>query len=159
MTHISKDIPYRYTSIPYTKSMNDISEMLKECGAVGIRWTELGNDLPIVEFLMRAELKGREMEFRVLIKPPLLSDRKKINGKIVNSTNKNASMRLTYWYLKSKLEAIKFELEDMFDAFMLRIVHSLPDGRETTIGESIHENPESIKLILPTFEIKALPIK
>ena len=94
-----------------------------------------------------------------MIKPPSLPDRKKINGKIVNTLNKNASMRLTYWYLKSKLESIRFGLEDIFDAFLLRIVHSLPDGREVTVGEAIHENPESIKLILPTFEVKALPIR
>jgi hypothetical protein len=141
--------------------MADIGEMVKEAGAIGIRWTEMGDALPVLEFLIRTEIKGREMEFRVMVKPPLLPDRKKINGRVVNTTNRNASMRLVYWYLKAKLESVKFGLEDIFDAFMLRVVHSLPDGREATIGESIKENPETFKLILPTFDIKtkALPIQ
>lgn len=154
MTHLAKDMPYRDTTIAWNRTMADISEMVKEAGAVGIRWTELGNNMPVLEFLMRTELKGREMEFRVLVKPPELPDRKKINGKVVNTVNRNASMRLTYWYLKSKLEAVKFGLEDIFEAFMLRVVHSLPDGRESTIGESIKENPDNIRLILPTFDVK-----
>jgi hypothetical protein len=163
MPHLAKDIPYRSTSIDYTKTMGEISEMLREFGAAGIRWTELPEeyDLPIVEFLVRTERKGREMEFRVMVKPPMIPDRKKINGKIVNTVNRNASMRLTYWFIKSRLEGVRWGLEDLFDAFMLRVIHTLPDGTETTIGESIKDNPDTFKLILPTFDLKTkgLPVR
>jgi hypothetical protein len=159
MGHLAKDAPYKDTSIAYTKSMADISEMLREFGAVGIRWTELDDALPVLEFLIRTEIKGREMEFRVMVKPPSLPVRRKINNKIVNTENRNASMRLVYWYLKARLEAVKFDLESVFEAFMLRVVHSLPDGRESTIGESIKENPETFKLILPTFDVKAKALR
>lgn len=159
MTHLSKDSPYRYTKIPYTQTICDINEMLREYGANGIRWTELENDLPVLEFLIRTKRKGRELEFRVMVKPPEIEVKKIINNQRVNTINKDGSLRMVYWYVKSRLEAVTFGLEDIFDAFMLRVIHTLPDGTETTIGESIKENPETFKLILPTFEIKtkALP--
>lgn len=161
MTHLAKDIPYRTTTIPYGQTKTDIDEMLKEAGAIALRWTETpdsmkGVSLPVLEFMLSVELEGMEKQFRVGIQPPLLYDKKRDRSGVIETPNRNASMRLLYWYLKSRLEAVKFGLEDVFDAFMPRVINSLPDGRTITLGETMRKYPSLVK-DLPTFEIKALP--
>lgn len=161
--HLSKDIPYRNTTIPYGRTQLDIDEMLKEAGVIAFRWTETpdsvkGLALPILEFQMSTIMGGKEEKFRIGIQAPLLDDQKRdrYTGKIIKTPNRNASMRLLYWYLKSRLEAVKFGLEDIFDAFMSRVINSLPDGRIVTLGETLKQYPSLVKE-LPTFEVKILP--
>lgn len=158
MTHLAKDIPYRNTTISYGQSKNDIEEMLKESGVIAIRWTETpdsiqGVSLPILEFILNDVYNGVEKQIGVRIQTPLLYDKKKD----ITSPNRNASMRLLYWYLKSRLEAVKFGLDDVFTTFMSRVINTLPDGQTITLGETIRKYPNTVKEILPTFEIKALP--
>ena len=51
--------------------------------------------------------------------------------------NLNQSLRLLYWYLKTKLEAISFGLVSVEHEFLSDIVYHLPDGTEKTISEVI----------------------
>lgn len=163
MTHLAKDIPYRSTSISYGQTKNDIEEMLKEANALALRWTETpdsmrGVALPILEFILSVQWEGREKQFGIRIQPALLYDRKRDRYRgVIVAPNRNASMRLLYWYLKARLEAVKFGLEDVFEAFMSRVINTLPDGRTITLGQSVREHPNLVKEILPSFEIKALP--
>jgi hypothetical protein len=162
MTHLAKEIPYRNSHVPYSSTKNDIEEMLKEAGAIALRWTETpdsmkGNALPILEFILPSELKGVAKQFGVRIQAPLLSDRKRGSNGYITTPNKNASMRLLFWYLKARLEAVRFGLEDIFDAFMSRVINSLPDGRKVTLSETIREHPHVISEILPSFEIVEKP--
>lgn len=159
MGHLAKNIPYNSTYIAYGASKNDIEEMLKEAGAVALRWTETpdsmkGAALPVLEFIFPIEWKGVEKHFMVQVKPPLLVTRKRINRQMVETPNRNASMRLAYWYLKTKLEAIKFGMDDVFTAFMSRVINQLPDGTTMTLGETITEHPEVLQGLLPSFDIK-----
>jgi hypothetical protein len=163
MTHLSK-APYRTTNINYSQSRTHIEEMLKEAGAKGLRWTETeesfqGKVLPLLEFALEVRWDERATLFVVRMQMPLLKQKKRVAGRYVETTNKNASMRLLYWYLKSRLEAVRFGLDDMFTAFMSRIVNQLPNGRLITLGETVKEHPEELSSILPSFEIKALPIR
>jgi hypothetical protein len=159
--HLAKEIPYRSTSIAYGVTKTHIEEMLKEAGAVALRWTETpdsmkGLALPVLEFILTTQWEGVEKQFGIRIQPPLLYDRRREARRgIVNAPNRNASMRLLYWYLKARLEAVKFGLEDVFDAFMSRVINSLPDGQTSTIGETARKYPAIVKEILPTFEIKS----
>jgi hypothetical protein len=167
MRHLAKDIPYRSTYINYNQTKGHIEEMLKEAGAVALRWTETpdsmkGVALPVLEFILTTELNGIQKEFGIRIQAPLISDKKRDrNGRPIIAPNKNASMRLLYWYLKARLEAVKFGLEDALDAFMSRVINSLPDGQTPTMSETIRQHPQILTQILPSFEIKAkaLPIK
>lgn len=160
MKHLAKDIPYRNTTISYVQTKNDIDEMLKEAGVIALRWTDTqdsikGTELPILEFIMTTEWNGVEKSFSVQIQTPLLYDKKRDTyHRIINTPNRNASMRLLYWYLKSRLEGIKFGLDDVFNAFMSRITNELPDGRTITLGEQIKQYPNTIKETLPNFVIK-----
>lgn len=166
MTHLAKDIPYRNTTIAYNYSKVHIDEMLKEAGAKALRWTETENSmrgvaLPLLEFAFAVEWKGVEKSFIVRIQAPLLADRKKQGGRYVQVPNRNASMRLLFWYLKARLEAVKFGLEDIFEAFMSRVLNELPNHQIVTMSETVKEHPEVLSEILPSFEIKpkALELK
>ena len=169
MTHLAKEIPYRNTSIPYGATKIHIEEMLKEAGAKAFRFTETpdsvqGKEMPRLEFMLVVEWKGLEKEFAVRIQPPLLTNKKRSHGKygsLIQTPDRNASMRLLYWYLKVRLEAVRFGMEDVFEAFMSRVINSLPDGQTVTMSETMREHPEVLEGILPSFEIisnvKALP--
>jgi len=163
MRHLAKDVPYRTTYISYGTTKQHIEEMLKEAGAIALRWTETpdsmkGVALPVLEFILTVELEGVHKEFGIRIQAPLIYDKKRNgHGRPMNAPNRNASMRLLYWYLKARLEAVKFGLEDALDAFMSRVINSLPDGQTPTISETIRKHPSILTQILPSFEIKALP--
>ena len=161
MGHLSKDIPYRNTHVSYGDTKNDIEEMLKEAGALALRWTETpesmkGVGLPFLEFIFPIEWKGVEKNFGVKIQPSLLVSRKRPgrHGPTIETSDRNASMRLLYWYLKAKLEAVKFGMDDAFTAFMSRVINQLPDGTQTTLGETVKEHPTVLRELLPSFEIK-----
>jgi len=66
------------------------------------------------------------------MKPPVFAKRLR-SGKHV--ANLNQSLRLLYWYLKTKLEAISFGLVSVEHEFLSDIVYRLPDGTEKTISE------------------------
>lgn len=163
-THLAKNIPYRDSKVPYGATKNDIEEMLKEGGAIALRWTETpdsmnGVALPILEFIFQTEVRGVQRKYGVKIQPPLLVDKRRrstgYGSHIVEEPNRNASMRLLYWYLKAKLEAVRFGLDDTFNAFMAHIINQLPDGTSTTLSETFKEHSEVLREILPTFEIRA----
>lgn len=164
MTHLAKDIPYRNTTIPYGQTKTDIEDMLKEADVIALRWTETpdsikGVSLPILDFILKVVWEGIEKQFGIRIQTPLLYDKRRDRTRgIISTPNRNASMRLLYWYLKARLEAVKFGLDDVFTAFMSRVINTLPDGQTITLGESIRRYPSTVKEILPTFEVKALPL-
>ena len=162
-SHLAKDVPYRNTKVSYGDTKNHIEEMLKEAGAVALRWTESpdsmkGVALPVLEFIFPIEWNGIEKHFGVKVQPPLLASRKRAYGRrgtTIETSDRNASMRLLYWYLKAKLEAVRFGMDDVFTAFMSRVINQLPDGRESTLGETMKERPQLLRELLPSFEIKA----
>lgn len=160
--HLSAKPPYWSTTIPATRSKIDIEEMLKEFGAKALRWTETPESMrgiacPILEFILEVELKGVKKEIGVMIQPPLLTEGKRRYGKrgpLIHRPNINASMRMLYWYLKSRMEASLYGMEDTFETFMSKIMMSLPDGTAISLGKAMVEKPEIFSQILPTFEIK-----
>ena len=138
--------------------------MLKEAGAIALNWKESalsmnGEVMPELSFMLEVKLNDREIKFAVKIQPPLLMDSVGRGYYKKQVPNRNASMRLLYWYIKARLEAVRFGMEDVFEAFMSRILHELPDGKIVTHAEVIKEHPEVLSDILPSFEIKtkALP--
>ena len=158
--HLATEVPYRGTKVGSEMTKGHISEMLKEFGATALRWTDSpdsmrGVDCPMLEFILEVELKGVQKQMGIRIKPPLLVVRKKKGyGRIVETPDMNASMRLLYWYLKARLEAARFGMEDITETFMSKIIMSLPEGGTSTMGEIMKERPELISSMLPTFEIK-----
>lgn len=158
MGHLSKTLPYETTKIAPESTKAEIDGMLHEfvilddkgrrtCEVTGIRWTELPPNLPLLEFMVKFEgtassqdLTPVKKEISVRIQPNLLIKRaRKRNYGMVNTPAPAQSMRLFYWYLKSKLEAILFGLNDITSEFLNAVLVPLPGGRQETIGKIIIE--------------------
>ncbi len=122
---MSQPYPYYPTTKSVEATQADIQHLLYKHGAQGTRWTEVPEEnLYEVEFLFPVE--DRTLVFRV--KPTVL---KKKDG----SPHPEATMRLVYWWLKTKLEAVTYGLRSITEEFLAEAVHLLPSGEETTIGE------------------------
>ena len=162
MTHLARKPPYWNTQRPAGHTKSDIDEMLKEFGAKAIRWTETEQSMqfkecPTLEFILEVELQGVQKQIGVRIKPPLLAHSARNGRRNVVKPSMAASMRLLYWYLKSRLEAAKFGLDDVFQTFMSKVMVSLPDGTVDTLGKVVEERPQVLRSLLPSFEIIPRP--
>ncbi len=152
--------PYENTAIPASKSKGDIDELLKKIGAIAIQWTETtqsirGNACPTLQFAVSRILNGVEQRFIVKIQAPLLVVDRGRGYDRKHMPNINASMRLLYWYVKSKAEAIEYGLEDIVESFMSRILVSLPDGSGTqTMADALKQRPQIVSRVfqLPDYE-------
>lgn len=156
--HLATAAPYSDTKVSYGDTKNHIEEMLKEAGAVALRWTEdedsmKGVGLPTLEFIFKVELNGVEKQIGVRIKPPMTIKTRGTKYNRVHTANRNGSMRLLWWYLKARLEAARFGLEDLSETFLSHTIMALPEGGTATMGEVIRQRPELLRNILPTFEI------
>ncbi len=122
---MSQPYPYYTTTKSVEATQADIQHLLYKHGAQGTRWTEVPDQLLYqVEFLYPVE--DRLLTFR--IKPTIL---KKKDG----SPHPEATMRLVYWWLKTKLEAITYGLRSVTEEFLAEAVHRLESGKEVTVGE------------------------
>jgi hypothetical protein len=151
LKHLATKLPYADTVIPPERTKADIDTMLHEfkiegenaAEVTGIRWTDLPPNLPVLEFMVRyidAKSVKHEQAFRLA--PPLLTkqatqkDRYGYREKI-NVRADAQSMRLLYWYLKSKLEAVLFGLTDISHEFLSEALFRLPNGQSATVGDYI----------------------
>lgn len=160
--------PYADTKVSAEKSRADIEKLLRKYNAQGVRWTRMGNDPPVLEFIFDVVVNGVHKQIGFRIVPPIVNIRQRSNGRygeIVTVRNEDAEMRLVWWYVKSRLEAVAAGMETLEEALMSKILLTLPDetGRmqTTTVGEEIKKqlvNPKR-KGLLPTFRIEgeALP--
>lgn len=163
MTHLSRQPPYWDTGIPSGRTKADIDEMLREFGAKALRWTETSDsmqfkEMPILEFLLEVEMRGVKKQIGVRIQAPLLAGPKGRGYSKIFKPNMNASMRLLYWYLKSRMEASLYGLDDVFETFMSKVMVSLPDGSSSTMGKVVEEQPQALANILPSFQIVERPM-
>ena len=160
--------PYADTKVPAEKSRMKIEQLLRKYNAQGVRWTRMGSEPPVLEFIFNVTVKGVQKQLGFRIVPPTINVRKRKEGKwgdIITVRNEDAEMRLVWWFVKSRLEAVAAGMETLEEAMMSKILVALPDeaGRTqiTTIGEEIKKqivDPKR-KGLLPTFRIEgeALP--
>lgn len=149
MAHLARTTPYESTKIAPETTKAEIDSMLHEfiilddekkrvCEVKGIRWTELPPSLPMLEFMVEYVYEGVRKQSAIRIKPPLLARkvRKPGYGQVI-MPQPAQSMRLLYWYLKTKLESVLFGLTDVTQEFLSEVLVSLPDGSFKTVGETI----------------------
>ena len=148
--HLASKLPYENTMIAPEQTKAEIDAMLHEFIIIdpntkrktafisGIRWTELIGDMPMLEFMVEYDdPSGIHKGLAIRVKPPLLQVKK---GRKYGYRWENApaqSMRLLYWWLKSRLEAILFGLRDFTQEFLSDVIMKLPNGRDATVGEII----------------------
>ena len=154
-------VPYSDTSVPAAKTRSDIDALLKKMGAIAIQWTETpgsiqGKECPILQFAVNRVLNGVEQRFVVRLQAPLLEITKGRGYAKKSMPNLNASMRLLYWYVKSKAEAMEYGLEDFVESFMSRILVSLPDGSTTSMAQALKNKPQILSQVFAIPELEAL---
>jgi hypothetical protein len=129
---INKKPPYDRTEIDVIKSQNDIQQLLLEYGAEGIQWIVFRDDLPRLAFIIEANINGTRKKVGVQIDAPIIRPKNSPQG-----INYKQSMRVMYWYVKSKLEAVAYGVKTFEKEFLDDIVYRLPDGREVKVGDLI----------------------
>jgi len=149
-----KKLPYAGTEKDPEATISDINRMLRDVGITSYQWTTLWES-GRVELLLAVEEEGGKVTPLRLIAPAFLAKRKTWNAKVgryetVQAPNWSQSMRLFYWYLKTKLEAIAYGLREVREEFLHDVVVKDAQGRETTVGEMVLPAIAAGKLDLPS---------
>lgn len=133
---------------PYEKSEKDpeatiaqINKLLKEYGVKNYQWTTMWDD-NIVTLKFAIEVESGKF-IPILVEPPaFLAKRRSWNAKsgkyeTIDAPNWPQSMRLLFWWLKAKLEAVAYGLREVQTEFMGDILVKLPGGQETTMAKAM----------------------
>ena len=103
---------YANTTVPAGRSREVIEELLRRVGVDAFRWTTI-NETEGIEFRWPRP-EGSPIAFRLLIH--------------FESPSQRAQMlRVLYWYLKSKIEAVEAGLVDMEQEFLPHML--MPSGQ------------------------------
>lgn len=142
--------PYQSTDVDPFKTQGQIQKMLQDYGAEAVSWvSDFTNNQVQLSFLIEIELHGVKRKIGVQIKPPTFLGTHKTWSSTkgyqkVHAPNWQQSMRLLYYYLKAKLEAISYGLVDAEKEFFAQVITKLPSGEQGTvwdlIGKSAIEN-------------------
>ena len=110
--------------MPAERSIQRIKDLLYAHGAVAIEVGEAPQQETIqIKFLRRIVVDKKE-----LMQPMRVS--------VTFKGRKPAeAMRMLYYYLKAKWDAVDWGLISAEEAFLAYFMGTLPDGRQTTVGE------------------------
>ncbi len=152
-----KRAPYYDTSVGADVPRNQIEKMLYEHEAANVSWLSSKEGFIVLEFLKKIEIEGvkRPMGFRV--KPPLFLKSIGRGYKKKEIPHPAQSMRLLHWWLKTKLEAVKYGLRSMEQEFLADISGQLPSGEKVTVGEIFIPVLKKPGVLDPGEILKALP--
>ncbi len=154
----SQPYPYYDTVIPARQTQVQITKMLYEEGCEATRWTEEDKGESIMlEFIWKIPTEEGKKSFAFRVSPPLMHKWVGRGHARHQVPNPNAAMRLLWWYLKSKLEAVKHGLVTVEEEFMQAIVLPLPGGRDATMGEVVLPQIKAGKVLGIREWVKLLP--
>ena len=143
-------LPYKTTKISKGKTYGEIIGLLETNGIKDYQWTRL-KGVDELAFPLTIDRKGVTQQFLVkMAVPKLMYPISKGRGKYAPKTVtylEDVSWRIFWWYLKSKLEAIRFGISDEIKEFMYNIHYALPDGSMRSLGDTLIENAEQLTKI------------
>jgi hypothetical protein len=151
-------IPYANTTIPAERTKADIETLLKEHGIKDIAWMTFKGESKL-QFIYYLEIRGVEKQLIFEFRPPqILVTKRQFNPKLnryekMTFNNEPVAFRLLYWYLSSKLNAVKYGIVTIEREFITQISLALAEGT-ITLGERLMKALETGKL-----EQLALPEK
>ncbi len=154
-----KHPPYEDTTIPAEKTQMEIQQMLYEFGVEGVQWTQMQGKLPELAFVMEVEIQGARKKIAIHILPVMILNKKGRKYREEYVPNPNQSMRLLYWWLKSKMEATAYGLIPFEQEFLSKIIFRLPEGGTANVGDTITVQllkEETPKLTAFTQDIKRI---
>ena len=149
--------PYADTKVDAEKTQQDVTQLLRKYGVSQINW-QIDYDMEQVQLDFVVEYMKQEDQMvhriAVRVKPPMFAasrrtwDSKQGKYRKEELANWAQSMRLLYYWIKAKLEAVSFGLNSVEKEFLSDIVTTLPDGSRRTIWELISKEVEESKLML-----------
>ncbi len=136
-----KRAPYGTTKKDPDTTIGDINRMLRSFGIENIQWTTLW-EKNHVEMRFAVPLEGGKNIGIKVVPPAFTAKHRTWNPKAgrhetVEAPNWPQCLRLLYWWLKVKVEAIAYGLREVEEEFLSDLVVHLPSGEETTVGEAI----------------------
>ena len=140
----AKKIPYADTKISSEQTKAEIERMLKQNNIKNMQWTSLEGD-DTLKFMQEVEVKGVKRRLIFQVRPPKIFTKKRSYNIKAQRYEKitvpleATAWRLVFWYLKNKLDAVKYGLSTLEQELMPQILTSLPDGSETTVGQIIEK--------------------
>ncbi len=142
--NFKKDLPYKGTKTDWRTTQGQISLMIEnfarsvdEIELNGIAWATNTRFGDVLQFELNVTREGVKKRLGFEFKPPDLfqyvgrgRDRKQVPAK-------DQAYRLLFWYLKDKLQAVRYGLIPIERELEAQILVSLPDGSKATLGDII----------------------
>lgn len=132
--------PYRGTDVPPSQSLHQIEQLLLDYGCDAVQVTREATGRILIRFALEVEVHGVRRKLAIEIEPAMLTKNAIQGHSKITVPDAARSMRLAYWYLKSKLEAIAYGLVTAEREFFPQVVVQLPDGRAGTVGDIAEES-------------------
>lgn len=153
---LNRKPPFGNTAIDPEKSRMEIDRLLQDFGAEAVQWTtDWKNSRVNLKFILETEINGVKKKVGVDINPAIFaSEHRSYNPKLgksekVVAPNWAQSMRLLYWWLKSKLEAVAYGMVSAEQEFLSQVMTQLPTGERGTVGQLYIKDLAEGKLLLP----------
>jgi len=146
-------LPYKSTKISKGRTKGEIIGLLEDNGIGDYQWTKIGQSETLA-FRMAVTHEGVEYDLGFKFEPAMLYKRVGRKTNYRYELQEAISWRMFYWLLKSKLEAVQFGLEEAYQVLASNIINRLPDGSETTLGESLAQMLKTGELAGPALEHK-----
>ncbi len=149
--------PYGDTKISAEKSQQEITELLKKYGVSQVAWAVDYDSMKVqLQFVIEYEKPEDSSihKIAILVRPPMFAaKRRTFNTKTghyetLTLPNWAQSMRLLYYWIKAKLEAVSYGLNSVEKEFLSDIVTRLPDGSQKTVWELIEEQAKEERFML-----------
>ena len=149
--------PYADTEVDAEKTQQDITQLLRKYGVSQINW-QIDYDMEqvqldfVIEYMKQEDQTTHRIAVRV--KPPMFAakrqtwDPKLGRYKKEEMANWAQSMRLLFYWIKAKLEAVSFGLNSVEKEFLSDIVTTLPDGSKMTVWDMISRQMANNSLML-----------
>ena len=163
---VKRKPPYSDTKIDAFDTQAEISKLLKAYGAEAIQWTsEFTNNNVSLRFGIEVEIRGVKRKLGIEVRPPpMIAKRRTYNQltghyETILAPNWAQSMRLLYYYMKSKLEAISYGLIEAEREFFAQVITTLPGGSQVTIFDALKDQALELPAPEQTTEGKVIDIE
>lgn len=149
--------PYKDSQVSADRTQQQITTLLRKYGVTQIRWsTDFSLDSVQLDFVIEYEKNGHVHRIAVRVSPPMFVSMRKEktwdavrgrwNYRESEGANWAQSMRLLYYWIKAKIEAVSYGLNSVEKEFLSDIVTTLPDGTQHTIWDMISSQVDDMKL-------------
>lgn len=149
--------PYATTNVSADKTQQEITNLLRKYGVSQINW-QIDYDMEqvVLDFIIEYQKPEDQSIHRIAVrvKPPMFATiRKTWDPKLGRYTkadmaNWSQSMRLLYYWIKAKLEAVSFGLNSVEKEFLSDIITTMPDGSRLTVWDMISQQMKANHLML-----------